>query len=396
METYQDKFNINFNYFLKDYISCNKTIQEKVKYMTSDGKRLRGILGYAFGCININDKYDYGCEKLCICHLIELIHCLSLVLDDTPIMDNDETRRGKLSFYSKYGINYTYNFFYYILSKITIIFNKTNHKYYDILHQDKSNFILFNNMQNMFADILKMLINGQYLDINYENISNILDNSNDEIKKSNNEIKKSNTEIKKINNTINIEQIYQNILYFCEINQNNDKYNDNDKYKYAFENYKLINNIEINIKKTSSLFILSSIIPLFYTILDLKIKNTQNIQNTKKKSDFDFDFDFNFEEKYIEDILNNIIIWSTIFGIIFQYTDDLLDIEQDKINKKPNICFIIDKSRAIVCVSNGISWLRNNIKIIQKKYKDIFMLDMDIEIINIILDKLYSRINKVK
>ena len=51
---------------------------------------------------------------------IEIIHSLSLVLDDLPEMDNDSIRRNNPSFHSKYGIDYTNFFIYYMFNKIGI------------------------------------------------------------------------------------------------------------------------------------------------------------------------------------------------------------------------------------------------------------------------------------
>ena len=131
METIYNKYN-NFlmNIQINEY---PKTIQDKVKYLLQDGKRLRPILCLVFSNVgsigvssissicdsnvgNVGESNIGEKEKLIytVASCIETIHCLSLVLDDLPEMDNDNIRRNKESFHIKYGIEYT-NFFIYCL-----------------------------------------------------------------------------------------------------------------------------------------------------------------------------------------------------------------------------------------------------------------------------------------
>ena len=44
-------------------------------------------------------------NSLKIAILVEIIHCISLVLDDLPEMDNDDFRRDNLSFHKKRWIS---------------------------------------------------------------------------------------------------------------------------------------------------------------------------------------------------------------------------------------------------------------------------------------------------
>jgi geranylgeranyl pyrophosphate synthase len=50
---------------------------------------------------------------------IELVHCLSLVIDDLPEMDNEIERRGRLCFHVVYGLQKTNFFLYYMFSKLS-------------------------------------------------------------------------------------------------------------------------------------------------------------------------------------------------------------------------------------------------------------------------------------
>jgi geranylgeranyl pyrophosphate synthase len=372
MEVYRDVFNKNFNKFTVDYVNTNDIILEQTKYMTSGGKRLRGILAYAFGCIEIKDNYEVNSSKLCISHLIELIHCLSLVLDDTPIMDDDKYRRDNPSFFLKYGIDYTYNYFYFMATKITLIFNKINSKYYNVEYNQKYNSIInifLKKINIIFTDIIKILIDGQFKDINYEKIKGNYENCNLES-----------------NKLLNSNEIYENIINLCSKNK--------IKTIDVFQKYKLIKNIDLNLRKTSSLFILSTVMPLIYNVLDLQLEKYNN--DIKNNIDNIDNIDNINLLKIIENLIERVIKWSCIFGIIFQYTDDLLDIEQDNINCKPNIFTILDKSKVFEIIENGIKWLKNEIDEIKCIYDTNLMLKMDDKIIYTLLEKIKSRITNLE
>ena len=128
----------------KQILEYPENIQDKVIYLLQDGKRLRPILCIIFSGLenttNINNtqelyqnksnnKSNNNLEKNIsddenkiliynISSFVEQIHCLSLVLDDLPEMDNDSMRRGKQSFHSKYNIDYTNFFLYYMFNRL--------------------------------------------------------------------------------------------------------------------------------------------------------------------------------------------------------------------------------------------------------------------------------------
>ena len=75
-------------------------IVEAMRYsLLSGGKRLRGSLALA---ANAMLGGDTG-EALAVACAIEMIHCFSLIHDDLPAMDDDDTRRGKPSNHIAYG-----------------------------------------------------------------------------------------------------------------------------------------------------------------------------------------------------------------------------------------------------------------------------------------------------
>ncbi len=77
-----------------------QVVFDAMKYSTSaGGKRIRPVLLLEFCRIsggNINDAIDFACA-------LEMIHTYSLIHDDLPCMDNDDTRRGKPSCHIAFG-----------------------------------------------------------------------------------------------------------------------------------------------------------------------------------------------------------------------------------------------------------------------------------------------------
>lgn len=81
----------------KTYPAC---IHDAMRYMVfSGGKRIRPILAIAC-CEVCGDSKE---TVLLPALAIELIHTYSLVHDDLPCMDDDDTRRGKPTCHKKYG-----------------------------------------------------------------------------------------------------------------------------------------------------------------------------------------------------------------------------------------------------------------------------------------------------
>ena len=109
------KQQINY-YFHNTYLTkYPMAIQDMLIHLFNDGKRIRPILFIAFSHIadlsgvekEDNIWIEYAIE-------IELLHCLSLVIDDLPEMDNEVERRGRPCFHLVYGLQKTNFFLYYM------------------------------------------------------------------------------------------------------------------------------------------------------------------------------------------------------------------------------------------------------------------------------------------
>ena len=82
------------------------------------GKKLRPIISFLIFqkfCQKNNFKYDES-EIINLCLTSEILHNISLILDDLPCMDNDNYRRGKETIHYKYGCH----------SALAIIFDISN------------------------------------------------------------------------------------------------------------------------------------------------------------------------------------------------------------------------------------------------------------------------------
>ena len=122
----------------------------------------------------------------------------------------------------------------------------------------------------------------------------------------------------------------------------------------------LINNIKLNFLKTSSLFCLSVLLPS--SIINESINDT---------------------------MIDDLTIWANLFGIAFQYSDDILDIKQDADNNNPNITFVIGKTTTIKFVYNIISYLRSRLPELLRMLQ--IYSNEKINIINTILSKIKHR-----
>lgn len=77
----------------------NSKLKEIIKYSLSDGKCIRGfIVKHLINTLNSNNIDIW--EPVVT---IELIHGISLILDDLPCMDNDRIRRNKASTFVAFG-----------------------------------------------------------------------------------------------------------------------------------------------------------------------------------------------------------------------------------------------------------------------------------------------------
>ena len=88
-------------------------------------------------------------------------------------------------------------------------------------------------------------------------------------------------------------------------------------------------------------------------------------------------------------IIDDLTVWANLFGIAFQYSDDILDIKQDTDNNNPNITFVIGKTLTIKFVYNILSYLRTRLPEILRILQ--IYSDDKINIMNNILSKIKSR-----
>ena len=335
-------------------------IREKIQYILSDGKKLRSILylcfinNYEFSKLqeHVNDIEKCKNEvNLYVCVSIELIHCISLIIDDLPELDNDEIRRNKPSFHIKFGIEYTHLFMYYILHKMFIILNKKIDNLIKImsLELDTLNINTYKQYTKYIIDIftfnINNLIDGQYLDLEYTTFINKDLYINTDLHSNNN----SNSNLYNI-----IIQIIINYFLHTTINDSNIN---NELYK----------NILLNLKKTGTLFSLSSSY-IFYVLFN-NINNMNDINSINETNETNDINNINILyscENYTTNIMLYMSIWGYIFGYMYQISDDILDYETDKAKNKPNICNILGQDKCTILFNNCCKWLEDNIIIINK------------------------------
>jgi geranylgeranyl pyrophosphate synthase len=320
----------------KYIIEFPEAIQDKVIYLLQDGKRLRPILSLIFSCCEncIDSKRHI---IYIITSSIEVIHCLSLVLDDLPEMDNDSFRRGKEAFHVKYGADFTNFFIYYMFNRIGLTldagFKKSRAQNTEegFEEQDDNNNITKYNLDalrdihHLFEYNLNMLIDGQYIDLEWSNY-----NSNNNSNRNSNSNRDFNIEKKLIIDLIDIEDF----LIILSLDDNFSR---------------VMNNIDLNLKKTSSLFNLSVCSGYLLQIWWREIEVGSGSNDSSNGGD----------SRCNGDIFNKLVVWSNILGYMFQISDDILDADEDISKDKPNICSIIGKSGSITLLLNGCKWLRN-------------------------------------
>lgn len=403
MELYYKEFeHFLMNIQIKDY---PEQLQDKVKYLLEDGKRLRPILCIIFSGIDIEDIYDQdevfinldekGTGKdtgkdtdkniiYTMASCIEIIHCLSLVLDDLPSMDNDTMRRGRDSFHSKFGEDYTNFFVYYMFNRVGLSLNLDNIYDTNNTNETKRLIKLLDYIHNLFEHNMNMLIDGQYIDLEWGNNN---DNSSNTIY--NNLISDDYTD----ELTIIVDdflELNSKIDNLFKIEYSDDSHNTEEDIRVEKElnmYLELIKNIELNMKKTSSLFNLSVCVGYVLQIWSKgkkcsfgKISNIDTIDNT---------------------IAKKLSIWSNILGYMFQISDDILDMEEDIAKGKPNICKIIGKEETVKLLNRGCDWLTAFLKKPCQKqdFKNVESIgdnniSFNIKAINQIINKILKRVEE--
>tara|TARA_B100000242_G_C43023630_1_gene476529 strand:- start:681 stop:1607 length:927 start_codon:yes stop_codon:yes gene_type:complete len=157
----------------------NKQIKDIIIYSLSDGKRIRPIISY-LTYKNFNKFLNFNENKFGKIILIpELIHNISLIIDDLPCMDNDLYRRGKETTHNKYGILPSY------ITITKIIFLISNFFKDDLNINKKFNYKKKNGVVDnlwlkdfifeKYALSINNLIEGQFDDLKFSNQNPDLD-----------------------------------------------------------------------------------------------------------------------------------------------------------------------------------------------------------------------------
>lgn len=155
---FQDYFNSQLPILLNKYIQSDKII-ERIKYSLKGGKRLRPVITLDICQSLCNNKE----KALLMAFGIELVHTASIILDDTPCMDNDMTRRGQDAFHIKYNVR-----------EAQIISSLLMEKAYKIFYEHFSyDNLILSTMVNIISNNLGIngIAHGQFMDLAKINIS---------------------------------------------------------------------------------------------------------------------------------------------------------------------------------------------------------------------------------
>jgi geranylgeranyl diphosphate synthase, type II len=154
----------------------NEKLKEIMYYSLTDGKRIRPIISF-LTFKNYTHNFNFNEQKFSrIIMIPELLHNISLIIDDLPCMDNDSFRRGKESTHNKFGIlpsyitisRIIYNISHFFRNEIDINkkFNlkKINGEIEELWLRD----FIFDN----YIDNINKLIEGQLDDLTFDIESN--------------------------------------------------------------------------------------------------------------------------------------------------------------------------------------------------------------------------------
>ena len=369
------------------------------------GKKLRPILFIIFAGRIQNNILHVAC-------LIELIHNISLIIDDLPDMDNEIVRRNKPTFHIKNGIQYTHFFIYYLLNKCFIMLSNIDYNIDCIPGNtnsiDNKKIKTIQDIISIFKINLNSLIDGQFIDIEYttNNDNNKLINLIEKYFTSHNDIMVYNN----ISNIIKKSQIQQ------QPNTQPQQLNPEIVNEFTKEKTAILVNISLNLKKTASLFNIAIIGGLFYQLLNKNVEydvaqkcfnrdiekemTYTGINNDGTKNNY-IDYNILDDIENIEDIYKSVydntifkilVMLSNMLGYLFQISDDILDVEEDKTHNKPNVCNHLTITTACYILHNCCDWLILAFKIIAEKFKIISPdIDIDITTLEIIIKNIKNR-----
>ena len=164
---YQNLHDINtiVNDELYNKISIVK-LKEMTLHALQDGKRLRSIIAYIISN-KIQKKRNQKININKIIVFVEILHNVSLIIDDLPCMDNDTIRRGKPTIHSKYGEVSAQILSSYLLTKAFYLLGKNIDEIEKKKHFEKK--ILEEKIVEIYKNITKNLgitgaAAGQFID----------------------------------------------------------------------------------------------------------------------------------------------------------------------------------------------------------------------------------------
>ena len=151
----------------------NPKLREIFEHSLKGGKRIRPIISLlVFEQFIGNKSYDKIVNYMVLCP--EIIHNISLIIDDLPSMDNDQFRREKETTHFKFGIIPSY------ISIVKLI-NNILFEFKDLVEFDKK--FIFKNERGKketrcfrdfyiseISDYMVNLIEGQYYDLQFLNV----------------------------------------------------------------------------------------------------------------------------------------------------------------------------------------------------------------------------------
>ena len=327
-------------------------------------------------------------------------------------MDNEIVRRNKPTFHIKNGIQYTHFFIYYLLNKCFIMLSNIDYNIDCIPGNtnsiDNKKIKTIQDIISIFKINLNSLIDGQFIDIEYttNNDNNKLINLIEKYFTSHNDIMVYNN----ISNIIKKSQIQQ------QPNTQPQQLNPEIVNEFTKEKTAILVNISLNLKKTASLFNIAIIGGLFYQLLNKNVEydvaqkcfnrdiekemTYTGINNDGTKNNY-IDYNILDDIENIEDIYKSVydntifkilVMLSNMLGYLFQISDDILDVEEDKTHNKPNVCNHLTITTACYILHNCCDWLILAFKIIAEKFKIISPdIDIDITTLEIIIKNIKNR-----
>jgi geranylgeranyl diphosphate synthase, type II len=148
------------NFYLNEFTNKKIIIEDIFK----GGKRIRPIITYLVFNNYINNEYSEK-EIINLSIFSEILHNISLILDDLPCMDNDNYRRNKETIHYKYGIHSALILTFHIFDEyLKFIEDKIDLE--KNIFIDNTRISLSDYLYNIISTSCNELIEGQYLDLN--------------------------------------------------------------------------------------------------------------------------------------------------------------------------------------------------------------------------------------